>query len=316
MIHSENPWNVMGSSMQRRISSELNHDLFWIKDNFGNYGFSIESKYIDSQQDEVIKLKGFDIYLESIDKSTRLYLVLKEKAEWQIFYWLCKDLINAAESLSRGNEERKLISILNTRLYRWQEILQKGNVKNMSTEQQMGLFGELNCLFEFTKRRSSKEAISAWVGCEAAKQDFLFDTVAIEVKSKRSSSGSKVYISSLEQLHCDKAPLYLMVFSLTNSVSGESIQDMIRKIKENILKGDIDTHSIFEKKLLDYGYIQEIEEDSLIHFIIDRSQVYYVSEFFPKIYPKDLAYQIKDVCYSIDLSHCEEYKYPFEKVFT
>lgn len=315
MTFTENPWNEMGRSMQRRISSELNHDLFWITDNYGNYGLSIESKYINNQKNEIIELKGFNIYLENLSETTRLYLVLAEKSEWEIFYCICKDLVNAAETLSKGNDESKLIPILNTRLLRWQEILQKDNLRVMSVEQQMGLFGELSCLYSFAETKDVRDSVIAWVGCESGKQDFLFDSLAVEVKSKRSSSGNKVHISSLEQLHCDKNPLYLLVYSLTNADSGDSIQDMVEKIKLLIQEGDLKLNLNFERKLMDYGYVYEIQSEHLIKFVIDKKQIYFVSDTFPKINPNSLLPQIKDIRYSVDLSHCEEYKFPFEKLF-
>ncbi len=315
MNELKNPWDEMGRSMQRRISSELNHDLFWITDNYGNYGLSIESKYINDQQNEIIELKGFNIYLENLSETTRLYLVLVEKSEWEIFYCICKDLVNAAETLSKGNDERKLIPILNTRLLRWREILQKDSLRMMSIEQQMGLFGELNCLYDFAKTREVRDSVIAWVGCESGKQDFLFDSLAVEVKSKRSSSGNKVHISSLEQLHCDKTPLYLLVYSLTNADSGDSIQDMVEKIKLIIQEGDLKLSLNFERKLMDYGYVYEIQGEHLLKFVIDKKQVYFVSDTFPKINPHSLFPQIKDIRYSVDLSHCEEHKFPFEELF-
>lgn len=244
-----NPWKEMGSLQQRRVDSNLNHNVFWITNQDCNFGISIESLYINQTQTQNIQLKGLDIYLENIANTSRLCLILKDSSEWQIFHSLCLDFINTARSISDDyDKERKLIPMLHNRLLRWQEILQKGNVKKMSDEQQMGLFGELNCLYYFANERGVMDSINAWVGCESGKQDFLFDSLAVEVKSKRSSSDNKVYISSLEQLHCDKTPFYLLVYSLTKADSGWSIQDIVEKIKLCVGESDVRSMSIFEKK--------------------------------------------------------------------
>ncbi|WP_182407298.1 PD-(D/E)XK motif protein [Psychrobacter sp. GP33] len=312
----DHPWKEMSSLQQRRVDSKLNYNIFWITDINCNFGISIESSHLGQSQTQNIQLKGFDIYLESIAGTSKLYLVLTDKSEWQIFHSLCLDLINTAKSISDDyDKERKLIPLLSNRLLRWQQILQKDNIKKMSIEQQMGLFGELSCLYDFSKKRNLRDSVIAWVGCQSGKQDFLFDNLAVEVKSKKSSSGNKVYISSLDQLHCDKDPLYLLVYSLTSTENGESIQDMVEKIKLSIEEVNVQSSTNFEKKLMDYGYIHEIEGENLLKFIIDKKQVYIVDNTFPKINPHSLDSQIRDVRYSIDLSQCEKYKRSFEKLF-
>ena len=83
----------------------------------------------------------------------------------------------------------------------------------------------------------------------------------------------------------------------------------------NDIRSNVQSSTNFEKKLMDYGYIHEIEGENLLKFIIDKKQVYIVDNTFPKINPHSLDSQIRDVRYSIDLSQCEKYKRPFEKLF-
>ncbi len=307
----------MTKSQQRRVNANLSHDLFWVTDERGNYGFSIESSQLSQYQAENIKLKGFDIFLENFEHVTRLYLVLNDNTEWQIFYWLCIDLINATESIPKNvnNKEKQLIPVVKTRLTRWQEILQKGRLKQLSKEQQMGLFSELDCLYHFALEKGVSKAITAWVGCESDKQDFLFDVLAVEVKSKRTSSGNKIHISSIEQLNCEKIPLYLLVYNLTNADTGETIKDVIKKIRNLSSSADMAINVLFDKKLFDYGYVHEIEKDNLLNFIVDKKQPYYVCDNFPKILPQHLAPQIQDVKYSIDLSQCVDYETSVQSLY-
>lgn len=118
----------------------------------------------------------------------------------------------------------KMISAVEIRLRRWQQLLKQDANQTFTIEKQMGLFSELLCLKEIVAAKVGiKQAVVSWVGPEFDKQDFLMDKAVIEVKSHRTSKDEIVHISSLQQLHSEKEPLLLMSYALTFSENGLSV---------------------------------------------------------------------------------------------
>jgi len=205
-----------------------------------------------------------------------------------------------------------MINAVEIRLKKWQELLKIDTTSKLTIEKQMGLFSELLCLKEIIiPKKGILQAVISWVGPEFDKQDFLLDHSAVEVKSFRVSKGPIVSISSLQQLQCEKETLYLLVYGLTPSDKGISLDFIIDSIKELINQNaNFDTLTLFENKLKDYGYIPELINEPLQKFISNTPKAYIVSESFPKINPKDVKSPIISVKFSIDLSKCVEFEIP------
>ncbi len=309
--HSRNPWEKMIESSQRRVDSDTSHNLFWITDLHGNYGFCLQTKKIFEDTEHTASLKGISIpKRNSKEGYGELFLILNQKEDWQIFYALCEDLIAVTH---RYNDDVKMISAVEVRLQRWQQLLKKDRSREMSLEKQMGLFTELFTLKEIVaKKVGIKNAIISWVGPEFDKQDFLIDDAIIEVKSYRTSKGAIVHISSLNQLISEKIPLFLLSFGLTCSESGFSIKDIVFEIKNELENEAYDYLNMFELKLIEYGFIPEIIKNPLYNFIVDVKKVFFVSDKFPKMLPQIVKSQIISIKYSIDLSKCGEHELEIE----
>jgi len=298
-----NPWLNMQRSTQRRIESNL--DLFWITDLEGRYGLFIRSGLYENLY-PICDLQGIYILKRNSERYGELFLILNSKEDWQMFYILCEDLISIA---NKHSDESEMLSAVEIRLKRWQKLLKQNRNQEMTLERQMGLFSELTCLKEIIiKNVSPSNAVTTWVGADFDKQDFLLDNVIIEVKSYRTSKNPVVHISSIYQLFSDKEPILLLVYELTQSDNGRSIEDLVEEINELLEKEIHQVKELFESKLIDYGYIPEIFKSPLFKFIIDKSKVYHVTENFPKISPADIKSQISDVKYSIDLEKCKDFE--------
>jgi hypothetical protein len=153
---------------------------------------------------------------------------LNEKEDWQIFHALCEDLISVSE---KHKVCAKMQYAVENRLLRWKQLLKSQHIPKMTLERQMGLFSELLCLRNVAAAEHGlKSAVNAWVGPEFDKQDFSFESSAVEVKSFRSSKGSTVSISSIGQLDCPKERFYLLAYGLTCCDNGESIADIVEDI--------------------------------------------------------------------------------------
>ncbi|CAA6802176.1 MAG: FIG01231397: hypothetical protein [uncultured Sulfurovum sp.] len=307
MTNSINPWKNMQESSKRRVDFETEHNLFWITDLEGKYGFCLQSKNIFKDIKPPANLKGISILKRNANHHYgELFLVLNKKEDWQIFYTLCEDLISITH---KYDSDEAMISAVEVRLKRWQQLLRYERNIVFSLEAQMGLFSELLCLKDvLTPKVGIEQSIISWVGADFDKQDFLLSNAIIEVKSYRTSKSPIVTISSLQQLYSDKEPLYLLSYGLTQADNGVSIDIVVQEIYELLENQSAEIRDIFDSRLIEYGFISELIESSLFKFIVDKRRAYYVSEKFPKISPKNISNQILTVKYSIDLLQCDAFE--------
>jgi hypothetical protein len=303
----KNPWKDMPEQSQRRSLVEGSHDVFWITDLEGKYGFVLHAKKEFSNLEPIVELKGITmIKRNSTEGKGELFLLLNNKEDWEIFHALCENLISTVLEYS---ENSSMLHAVEIRLKRWQQLLKQDTALEMSTEKQMGLFSELSCLEKFISPQFGiEQAILSWVGPDFDKQDFILENIAIEVKSYRTSKGKKINISSLEQLEVTKDGLFLITYGLTENDNGKNIEDLVESIGRLLKNSKNNTTELFETKLIQYGYIPEIKKTPYIKFSVDKQQQYSVIQKFPKISRNQVSSLITHVKYSIDLAQCDEYE--------
>lgn len=308
------PWGDMAESSKRRVDTLAKHNIYWIMDINGRYGIYIESANKFVSEKLTISLNGIEVIKRNAQAGIgELILLLNIKEDSQIFCKLCEDLISTIE-LYQDNDE--MISALEVRLQRWQELLKRSNNYVMSIEAQMGLFAELSLLEEVLfPEIGEQQAINAWVGPDFDKQDFLLDNAVVEVKSYRTSKGQQVSISSAQQLYCEKQPLFLASYGLTRSENGKNVKDLVLDIKEVLSKKSKLLLDVFNLKLIDYGYIPELENEPYVSFLIDNTRVFRIKDDFPKLIPPMIPAEILRVKYSIDLSLCNGFEVDFNSIF-
>ena len=306
-MNKNNPWKNMPESSKRRVSEETDRNLFWMTDLRGDYGFFIQTSDAFDDTKWTINLKGISVLKRnSQDQRGELILVLNNREDWQIFKILCDDLTTEA---LRCETDRKMIAAAEARLKRWQQLLRQDLHRELTTEVQMGLFSELLCLRDIIAPKIGiEQAVSAWVGPDLDKQDFLMERSAVEVKSYRTSKGSIISISSVQQLTSDKESLFLVTYGLTPTDNGQSIEDIANRIKERIVSSSGESLDLFENKLAQYGYIPEILKEPLMKFVSDKTRAYSVTDQFPKIDAQLIQSQIVFVKYAVDLSRCADFE--------
>ncbi len=307
MTTESNPWQDMPESTQRRIKTDICFDLYWITDLEGKYGFLLQSKDLFDDVKLPINLKGIELLKRNSSHGYgELFLVLNNKEDWQIFYVLCNDLVSIADSCTN---DKAMISNVEVRLKRWQQLLKFNRDITINLQKQMGLFTELLCLKDIVAPKYGiEQAIVSWVGADSDKQDFLLDEAIIEVKSYKTSKGQVAHISSIKQLISDKAPLFLLTYGMTETENGRSIADIVEEINIQLISKSNEVKNNFENKLLDYGYMPEIIKTKLHKFIIDKSRVFLTSGEFPKIQPSSVVHGVMDVKYTIDLLECSDFE--------
>ncbi len=307
MTNKPNPWKDMPESTQRRIKSDTLHNLFWITDLEGKYGFLLESKDLFDDIKLPANLKGIDLLKRNSTYGYgELFLVLNDKEDWQIFYTLCNDLVSITDEYDK---DKAMIGAVEVRLKRWRQLLKQDRSNSMDLHKQMGLFSELLCLRDIVlPKHGVEQAIISWVGPDLDKQDFLLDDAIIEVKSYKTSKGQIAHISSIKQLFSDKVPLFLLTYGLTQTENGQSISDIVENINSHLKTKSNEIKNNFEGKLLEYGYMPDIIKNPFYKFIVDKNRVFLASGDFPKIQPKFISHGITDVKYSIDLLECGDYE--------
>ena len=298
-----NPWATMQNNTHRRVAN-MPFDMFYMVDLQGKYAFHIRTKSV-YKKPKTLKLKGMLIQKQDIDLGTDFFIALKDNEEWSIFARLCEDLISIAKA--QNCTEENLLEVIENRLEDWREFLLSYRGAEFSLIKQMGLFSELLCLKDIVARQIGYEkAILYWVGAEFHKQDFVLDNEAIEVKSYATSKSPIIEISSAEQLYSDKSKFYLVTYGLSISNNGQTCEDIISNI-ENELHNLPKIKQLFHKKLLEYGYINNIENEKY-SFIVDSVMIFSVSEKFPKITPLNLPYAIQSIKYSLNLLQCQDFR--------
>jgi len=308
-----NPWENMKDFSRQRVDATTEHNVYWVVD-AERYGLYLQAKTEFLTKDRSISFNGIDVIKRNLNGMGELILLLHNKDDCLIFYKICEDLVATIHQYD--TDVLMIISAVESRLQRWQELLKTKNKGGMSIELQMGLFSELyflkNHLFPNV---GLTQAIISWTGPNRDQQDFLIDKAVIEVKSHRTSKGEVASISSAAQLHSEKEPLFLVSYGLTRSENGVSIETLVDEMRNLMSSSPDAARGMFASKLIDYGYIPELETQPLACFILDTEKTFFVSDDFPTITSLKIMSQIIRVKYVIDLALCAEFEVPTNFIF-
>lgn len=310
-----NPWNSirkLGKGIDSERIDPLNKfDFFWALGKNGEYTFIIEHDNIDDWSTKKISLFGIDIQQFQTSKGYRLALVLNEINDWDIFYILCKDLLQAT---SETENQKTMLSIIYNRLQRWQKLFRKFGKKLLSEQEQQGLIGELYFLQNHLLNVfSASESLSFWKGPFGEQQDFGIGDTTVEIKSKQGTSAPYIQISSIDQLDCNVKNCFLYVITLNtaphNITEAFSLNSIIDSIK--LLLSDSNDLDIFENLLSEVGYI-DLPEYSEKQYLISKESIYEITDGFPRLKTEVVPHGITSIQYKIELKECK----PFEVQLT
>ena len=312
-----NPWKQINSPSKdvsaRRIDHNHNLDLFWARDHLGRYLFIYEFLYEGTfPKKSLSDLVGIETAYIPANRHTstdRLVLLLNEQSNWELFFSLCNDLVQATQ------KEQTSISAVQTilrRLTRWHEFLKNSRRGLLSEEQIKGLIGELLFLKNhLIPEFGAGEAIDFWQGPEELPQDFNVNNAAIEVKCQSGATSPYVMITSANQL-CPQLPeMFLFVVTLGKSTPETknviNLPVLIEAIREDLQSENSGQIERFNDLLYMTGYI---DSDRYLDFsyLLTEEQMFQVTEGFPRICANDIHCGIVKLAYSISLSECEAFK--------
>lgn len=174
----------------------------------------------------------------------------------------------------------------------------------------IGLVGEL--LFLRQSLACNPAAVSYWTGPQKARRDFLFPSVAIEVKTSEQSTGKNVFIHSLAQLDNDDADdLVLMYYRVEEHPGkGQTAGDLVQNIRETLA-----TTELFDEKLEAVGFSSSTADSwNIFRWLQLEAQAFKVMDGFPRITARSFCNGppsgISHVSYQLDLGLAQKYAIP------
>jgi len=314
-----NPWDTISPPAKdlSALRADALHplDLFWAKDHLGRYLFIYEYLGNDTEFNDSPNLVGIDtVFMPSETGVSRLVLVLKEKINWELFFAICCDLLNATRE---AKSTKSAITIILRRLFRWQEFLKKNRRGILSEEKIKGLIGELLMLRDhLMPKYGAAASVAFWFGPEGAPQDFNINDCAVEVKCQSGSTIPCVKISSVDQLSSQLPKLFLFVVTLgrTTIENTDSINlpSLIEDIQTHLRQESAQSLERFTDLLVEAGYYYSKEYLDFNYLFLDE-QAFTVTDGFPRICPDDISSGIMRLSYSISLTECEPFAVEISK---
>lgn len=310
MIDDKNPWKDLSipdkpnSFSSRRVSITTDHNFFWAKNDLGQCCLIFSCALDKKVKIDEVKLKG--ILLEQlVANKTQFSLIVKliDDPSRDIFRTICNDLVASTRTIS-VEKSSAVVSAINMRLKRWQELLGKKKSDLLSSSERLGLFGELSVLKDyFLKNFNPTIAIASWRGPTGSEQDFGIGDCLIEVKTQLSTSDSKVQISSLEQLDDISGRVLLLhqtfAASDNETTNSKTLNTMVCDICNDI-ESDIFALDNFKTTLLEIGFEKNPAYDDVAYDLAQRS-FFRTDQNFPAIKRSTTPSEIVSAKYIIDI---------------
>jgi hypothetical protein len=317
MRATNNPWEGIGipagtgAISARRVDADYPYSFFWGKDVEGNYLLVLEYAPEVKSDLKRPKLNGIEIVEPPPHAGERRKLILRliSKENWELFYTLCTDILQAALAC---RDERSAVHVTIRRTWRWHQLLRGRGSGILDAESQKGLIGELRLLSHVLLRHfAPSDALNFWCGPQGAPKDFTIGATAVEVKCRRGTSMPYVSISNEHQLDSSGADLlFLYVVELAPIASGQTgaftLADAVNEARHTIEELDSGSLELFEGRLADVGYFAE-DDYSDHHWVHIATNVFRVDDGFPRIVAKEIPAGVSNVSYRISLVDCTSF---------
>lgn len=233
-------------------------------------------------------------------------LACADSTQFSTFSAIAQDLIQVLRH-SRGPARDSIINAL----ARWRAFW-SAKVTGMSREDALGLFGELWFLRRWLGAANA-EVISRWQVTDAARHDFQWHSVSVEVKTAATQSIPVHHIVSLDQL-ADPEEGQLFLFSLQvcdDALAANTLHNLVNSLTGD-LQDDFQALSELNEKLATRGYTPADQQAPARPLRILAERLYRVNGEFPRLLrttftPNGLPSGVVQVHYSLDISVCERW---------
>ncbi|WP_435114563.1 PD-(D/E)XK motif protein [Candidatus Pelagibacter bacterium nBUS_36] len=282
------------------------HDNYWFTLN-KNYlpGVIIKIEELNITNTKFPKAKGWNFNFHN----NKITMNVNEDKYKEFFVKLI-NLILTKIYLENLNGEKSIKCFLKNLIFA-KDFFEEENVpRKLTTEEQIGLFGEIQTLKEILGKKFDKEAsLSYWTG-PSKKHDFTLPKTLLEIKT--TSTDTKIInTSSTNQI----APVYdknlkLIFIQIKKNINGSSLNEIIDSYSK-ILKEDSELlFNDFILKLTQCRYLDIHKNEYKQKYKIDKYNFFNIDKNFPYIKEYVVPDGLSDlsITYKIDLEKCEQFR--------
>lgn len=249
--------------------------------------------------------RGFDV--SSIEGQlvfagkTAIALVRQPEGSPDIFAVMVVDVLRALESAAES-ASRDVMDTFLERVREWQAFMARTH-RPLSSDAQIGLFGELWLLKLLADTSLGVGALDCWQGPLRAAQDFHIRGGAIEVKSTVRTGNFLARINSIEQLDSDRAPVFLCAFCFEENTDGGSLAGLVSELRERFELAGVQRG--FEALLMVMGYLDEHAALYGRTLTLKDARVIRAEGDMPRLTRAALPAAIRSAAYVLDLDSLE-----------
>ena len=303
----EDTWNALTSAsvfpVHRRVSLDHPLDLFGQLDDSGRVGLLAIA---DVEPDPVPVYAAVDVFVgRRSDSRWATSLSLKQPLLRPMFAAMCNEIVLQGQLCSAGSDAARFVL---QHLARWTRLLSLGPDGLLSSEERLGLLGELSMLSLAIDRFGPLLPVEGWVGPDDAPQDFHLPCGFVEVKAIR-SGGPEIMISSLEQLDISDGALNLAVYEFapcSPETGGSSLAGAVNDVRMKLVVSAQATQ-IFERALRTAGYLDRPEYD-VDQFRVAKVRWYHVANEFPRLCRSNLGRAVSAAKYKLLLAELDRFE--------
>jgi hypothetical protein len=305
---NKNPWDGIESPCYpdgRRLY--MNDARFWVSMNEKDQLlFFVHEEGIQNSK-SISNFSSVDVEVDSYGgDASRLICTLTDVDDGvrDKFSIMAKEIAHSC-SVYSGEQ---LFGKIQERINDWADFLRPIKT-GLSAAEYLGLFGELYTLRTFILECfSPSDAVKFWVGPDYKKQDFTFNSLALEVKSTLVGGPNTVKISSLDQLDRVTASLYLLrlSFNYTNQVGSLTLESLYENCL-TVVTPDFGAKALFLQKVSSlYGKATDEQLNKCLS--LSLIQLYDVGDDFPCLTRDSIPQGIAEAGYEIYVSRIAEYE--------
>lgn len=315
---TDNPWRdlaaptVADSISARRVDHALPWGFFWARNLQNECLLVLRHAAESSPTSRLPHLKGVDMAVSDAEQGRDKMLILRlvDASQRDIFYSLCRDIVESART---ADSEKEAVAIALRRTWRWHLLLRGGAVGRLPPDEQKGLIGELIVLERLLlPYLQPDDAVATWLGPTGAPKDFEIGRTAVESKARRGGSTPYVAISSEHQLDASGVDrMYLHVVELEQEQAPDkpamTLTDVAARCRNAIAERDISAVEVFDGLLTAAGFAWTDDYGDM-RWTEGRHGLYIVGDGFPRLTAESCPAGVQNVRYTIDLAECERYR--------
>ena len=251
------------------------------------------------------KYENVEIQLTPLTKDISGIIVsLTNSRLYSVFLVIASDI--ASSLMGNLSDEEALLTFVQ-KVNQWKSVFNRKYEAMLNPEQQLGLYGELFFMKSLIEEGLDPiYVLDAWKGAIKEDKDYLFFSVAVEIKSS-SKTDKLVKISNIRQLDSTGFDhLFLYHYSFVKSPDGDrTLPAIIENLRS--LFAATSNPEMFEEKRLCAGYLDKDADNYKTNYTHTNENCYAVIKDFPRITPTNVMINVLNAEYIIDLNASSGY---------